>query len=249
MDSPFGLDLQQIGLARSQVGEPGAAAALAALWALPMARFAQPGSLEILGRVVQLVRVPKAHTIFRRGDLPNGLYYVIAGSVKLLAQAPAGREKVIDIFGDGQLFGEIGMFMDGPYRSWAQTIGRCTLLYMPRSAVIEAIGHDLGLALHLLHEVSNRAQILIDALTTIVSRSASERVAAYLLDLSARSGGGDRPRVVLPATKSAIASLLSLSPEALSRVLRRFHDDGLIELSGRGIRLIDQRRLRACLDA
>ena len=249
MDSPFALDLQQIDLSRVAVGEPGAAAALAALWALPMARYAQPASLELLGRVVQLAQLPKAHTIFRRGDLPNGLYYVVSGSVKLLARGPAGREKVIDIFGDGQLFGEIGLFMDGPYRSWAQTIGRCVLLYMPKSAVIEAIGHDLGLALHFLREVSNRAQILIDALTAIVSRSASGRVAAYLLDLAARSGGGEAPRVILPATKSAIASLLSLSPEVLSRVLRRFHDAGLIEVSGRGIRLVDQRRLRARLDS
>lgn len=248
MDSPFALESLRIELARFSVGQPGAAAALAALWALPLARFAQPSSLEILGRVVQLVRLPKAHTIFRRGDLPTGLYCVVAGSVKLLAQA-AEREKVIDIFGDGQLFGEIGLFMDGPYRSAAQTIGRSTLLYMPRDAVIEVIGQDLGFALHFLREVSNRAQILIDALTAVVSRSASGRVAAYLLDLAARSGNAERQRIVLPATKSAVASLLSLSPEALSRALRRFHDEGLIEVSGRGIRLIDQRRLRACLDA
>lgn len=248
MDSPYALDLPAVELARFSVGEPGAVAALAALWALPLARFAQPASLEILGRVVQLVRMPRAHTIFRRGDLPTGLYYVVSGSVKLLAQT-AEREKVIDIFGDGQLFGEIGLFMNGPYRSSAQTIGRSTLLYMPRATVIEVIGQDLGLGLHFLREVSNRAQILIDALTAIVSRSASARVAAYLLDLSARSGNVERPRVVLPATKSVIASLLSLSPEALSRVLRRFHDAGLVEVSGRGIRLTDQRRLRACLDA
>lgn len=246
MDSPFALDPRQLEPARVLVGEPGAAAALAALWALPLAQCAQPASLETLGRAAQLVHLPKGHTIFRRGDLPSGLYCVVSGSVKLLAQAAAGREKVIDIFGDGQLFGEIGLFIDGPYRSWAQTIGRCLLLYLPRGAVIEAIGNDLGLALHLLHEVSSRAQILIDALTAIVSRPAAGRVAAYLLDLSAR--GGERPRVVLPATKGAIASLLSLSPEALSRVLRRFHDEGLVEVSGRAVRLIDRRRLRACLE-
>lgn len=248
VDSPFALDLQQVDLTRVAVSEPGAPAAFAAMWALPLIRHAQPVSLEVLGRAAQLVRLSKGHTIFRRGDLPNGLYYVVSGSVKLLAQAAGGRDKVIDIFGDGQLFGEIGLFMDGPYRSWAQTIGRCVLLYLPKGAVIEAIGNDLGLALHFLHEVSSRAQILIDALTAIVSRSASARVAAYLLDLSARSGGAERPRIILPATKNAIASLLSLSPEALSRALRRFHDDGLIEVNGRGIRVIDQRRLRACLD-
>lgn len=247
VDSPFGVE-SRLGIQATSVGEPGAAAALAALWALPIARYAQPASLELIGRSVQLVRLPKSHTIFRRGDLPSGLYYVDSGSVKLLAQAPAGREKVIDMFGDGQLFGEIGLFMDGPYRSWAQTNGRCVLLYIPRNTVIEAIGRDLGLAQYFLREVSNRAQVLIDALTNTVSRPAPGRVAAYLLDLAARSGGGDRPRVILPATKSAVASLLSLSPEALSRVLRRFHDEGLVELSGRAVRLIDQRKLRACLE-
>lgn len=249
MDSPFVIEALQGDIQNSSVSEPGAAAALAALWALPMARFARPGALEILGRAVQLVRLPKAHTIFRRGDLPNGLYFVVSGSVKLLAQAPAGRDKVIDIFGDGQVFGEIGLFMEGPYRSWAQTIGRCIVLYLPRNAVMDAMAGDTGLTQYFLREVSNRAQILIDALTAIVSRPAPGRVAAYLLDLAARSGGTDRQRVILPATKSAVASLLSLSPEVLSRILRRFHDDGLIEVHGRVIRLIDQRRLRACLES
>ena len=219
MDSPYGPEALQTEHQRATVSEPGAAAALAALWALPVARHAQPGSLEILGRSVQLVRLPKAHTIFRRGDLPGGLYFIVSGSVKLLAQAPAGRHKVIDIFADGQMFGEIGLFMDGPYRSWAQTIGRCALLYLPRHAVIESIAGDLGLMQHFLREVSSR------------------------------SGGTERQRVVLPATKSAVASLLCLSPEVLSRVLRRFHDDGLIEANGRAVRLIDQRRLRACLES
>ncbi len=247
MDSPFGLDLK-LETDRVSISEAGAAAALAAFWSMPIARYAQPRSLEILGRSVQLVRLPRAHTIFRRGDMPSGLYYVLSGTVKLLAQAPAGKEKVIDIFGEGQLFGEIGLFMDGPYRSWAQTNGRCILLYVPRDRMIEAIGLDLGLAQHFLREVSNRAQILIDALTATVSRPAPGRVAAYLLDLAARVGGGDRPRVIFPATKSAVASLLSLSPEALSRVLRRFHDQGWVEVNGRAVRLLDQRKLRSLLD-
>lgn len=248
MDAPYGLE----GLHLDQqvtVGEPGAPAAAAALWSLPLARYAAPATLEALARSVQLVRLPKAHTIFRRGDMPSGLYFLVSGSVKLLAQAPGGRDKVIDIFGDGQLFGEIGLFMDAPYRSWAQTLGRCVMLYVPRQAVLAAIGGDSSLAQYFLREVSNRAQILIDTLTATVSRSATGRVAAYLLDLSARAGGGERPRVIFPATKSAIASLLSLSPEALSRVLRRFHEEGMVEVSGRAVRLLDQRRLRTSLDA
>ena len=179
MDSPFALDLQQVDLTRVSASEPGAPAAFAAMWALPLMRHAQPVSLEVLGRAAQLVRLSKGHTIFRRGDLPNGLYYVVSGSVKLLAQAAGGRDKVIDIFGDGQLFGEIGLFMDGPYRSWAQTIGRCVLLYLPKTAVIEAIGNDLGLALHFLHEVSSRAQILIDALTAIQAGQAAVGVPGW----------------------------------------------------------------------
>lgn len=246
MDSSFGLELK-LDSPRAHIGRPGAAAAVAALWSLPIARHAQPRSLEILGHPAQLVGLPRLHTVFRRGDMPNGLYYVVSGTVKLLAQAPAGREKVIDIFGDGQLFGEIGLFMDGPYRSWAQTNGRCTLLYLPRDAVAEAIALDLRLAQYFLREVSNRAQFLIDTLTATVSRPAPGRVAAYLLDLAARSGGGDKPRVILPATKSAVASLLSLSPEALSRVLRRFQGDGLVELNGRAVRLLEPRRLRSLL--
>jgi CRP-like cAMP-binding protein len=51
--------------------------------------------------------------------------------------------------------------------------------------------------------------------------------------------------VTLPAAKRAIASQLNFSPEHLSRILRELALEGLIEVSGRKLRIPDLERLRA----
>jgi len=202
-------------------------------------------SIDLLAGEARLVRFSRGQTIFRRGTAPTGLYFVIGGAVKLLAQDADGREKVIELFGSGQMFGEIGIFMHSSYRAWAQAVDRCTLVHVDRRHVMMAIEQDQELSARMLREVSSRVQKLIDAICTTSSRLGITRVASYLLDLSGRSGEGDR--IHLPAPKRTVASLLSLTHESFSRILRRLIDDGIISMTGRNVTIEDQERLKALL--
>ncbi len=202
-------------------------------------------SVDLLASEARLVRFSRGQTIFRRGTAPTGLYFVIGGAVKLLAQDADGREKVIELFGSGQMFGEIGIFMHSSYKSWAQAVDRCTLVHVDRRHVMMAIGQDQELSARMLREVSSRVQKLIDAICTTSSRLGITRVASYLLDLSESTG--EPGRVYLPAPKRTVASLLSLTHESFSRILRRMIDDGIISMTGRNVTIRDQERLKALL--
>jgi len=202
-------------------------------------------SVDLLASEARLVRFSRGQTIFRRGTAPTGLYFVIGGAVKLLAQDADGREKVIELFGSGQMFGEIGIFMHSSYKSWAQAVDRCTLVHVDRRHVMMAIGQDQELSARMLREVSSRVQKLIDAICTTSSRLGITRVASYLLDLSGRTS--EPGRVHLPAPKRTVASLLSLTHESFSRILRRMIDDGIISMAGRNVTIRDQERLKALL--
>src|SRR5687767_12811449 len=48
-------------------------------------------------------------TILRAGDVPDGIYIIVTGSVQLLHQDPDGRAFVAERFGRGELFGEMGL--------------------------------------------------------------------------------------------------------------------------------------------
>ena len=81
------------------------------------------------------------------------------------------------------------------------------------------------------------------------SMRADERLAAFLANLAKRStirhqSGSE---LVLRMTREDIGSYLGLKLETVSRILSRFHDQNLLEVKGRNIRIIDADGLNALI--
>jgi CRP/FNR family transcriptional regulator len=77
--------------------------------------------------------------------------------------------------------------------------------------------------------------------------SADQRIAAFLLGLAQRlaSRGFSRHRFQLTMARTDIGNYLRLAPETVSRVLKRFQDEGLIAVDRRDMELLDAARLEA----
>jgi CRP/FNR family transcriptional regulator len=77
--------------------------------------------------------------------------------------------------------------------------------------------------------------------------SADQRMAAFLLGLSQRlaTRGFSARRFQLTMARTDIGNYLRLAPETVSRVLKRFQDDGLIVIDRREVDLTDVGRLQA----
>jgi CRP/FNR family transcriptional regulator len=76
--------------------------------------------------------------------------------------------------------------------------------------------------------------------------SAEERMAEFLLDLSRRLGerGYSASDMHLSMARKDIANFLRLATETVSRVLRRFQNEGWIDVQRRDIRILEPERLR-----
>ncbi|MBI1904969.1 MAG: Crp/Fnr family transcriptional regulator [Rhodocyclales bacterium] len=204
-------------------------------------------TLALLAEAAERVTVAPGTRVFDRGSQPTGLFFVVSGGIKLLSMGPDQRARVVELFQPGQMFGEVGVFTGAIYRTWTETFTPTTLIHIRREVVLEAVNRDHELALRLLAAVSARTQRLIDSLSSASTNTAAVRVAAYLLELADRSPAADN-RLTLPASKGTIASLLNLSQESLSRVLRRMMDAGLLMVMGRRILIRDREGLAQLMD-
>ena len=76
--------------------------------------------------------------------------------------------------------------------------------------------------------------------------SAEERIAVFLLNLSDRyrHRGYSSTEFLLRMTREEIGSYLGLKLETVSRLLSRFQDEGLIQVQGRAVKLLDMATLR-----
>ena len=212
---------------------------------LPLFRELGLGQLEAIGAATTERRATLGTVLFRRGDPCDGLHVIVLGRVKLALLAPAGAEKVVDILGPGQSFGEPVMFIGRPHVLYAEALADSLLLFIHKTAILEAIERSPEFAQRMLNELSLRLYRLVADIEAYTLHSAIERVTSYLLSALADDADPERPtEVVLSASKSVLASRLNITREHFSRILHELSQAGLIRVSGRNIRILDPAGLR-----
>jgi CRP-like cAMP-binding protein len=212
---------------------------------LPLFRELAPEQLDRMANHTRQVRAARGEILFHRGDPVSGFHAIVYGQVKLAFVSAGGDEKVVEILGPGQSFGEAVMFMRRPHVVTAQALADSMLLYVEREAVFDEIKHDPDFAARMIAGLSRRLHQLVGDLEAYSMRSGTERVIGYLLSTGAESlpekGACD---VTLPTTKGVVASRLNLTQEHFSRILHDLISAGLIKVQGRTVHIVDVERLR-----
>ena len=208
---------------------------------LPLFADLAPDQLDLLAQATTELHLPRGRVVAVRGESCSGLHAVIYGDVKLSIVSSTGDEKVVDLIGPGQSFGEAPLFMERPYLTQAETLADSMLLHISAQAIFAQIERNPGFARRLLASMSRRMHGLIADVESYTLHSGSQRIVSYLLKDDPAQGA----QITLAARKKMIASRLSLSPEYFSRVLHDLAHRGLVGIAGRSITILDIERLRA----
>ena len=212
---------------------------------LPLFRELSAGEIERLAQGTREWQVARGQILFQRGDPCEGFHVIVYGQVKLAFNSADGMEKVVEIMGPGQSFGEAVMFMDKPYPVYSQALADSLLLHIAKATVFEGIERDPSFARRMIAGLSRRLHGLISDLEAYTLQSGTQRVIGYLLNAVPEGETTGAPlELRLPASKTVIASRLNLTPEHFSRILHELTDAGLIRVEGRSFHILDVEGLR-----
>ncbi|MBX3652279.1 MAG: Crp/Fnr family transcriptional regulator [Burkholderiales bacterium] len=202
-----------------------------------------PGTLARIAAGTSMVRVARGSVLFRAGDPCTGFHLVIDGRIKLSLHSAQGAERVVELPGPTQTFGEAAMFLRIPYRVSAEAIADSRLLHVDASTVFTELEQDSRLAHRIIASLSMRLHRLVGEIESQSLRSGTERVVGYLLSL-VDTAATEKTLVRLPALKNVIASRLNLTHEHFSRILHALAATGVIVPDGADIRIPDIEALR-----
>ena len=219
-----------------------------------MREFCLPKGLcgEDLARIEQLVyarrRLRRGQTLFHAGDEFSAMYAIRSGCFKTVATSDDGREQVTGFHLPGELLGLDGIG-SGAYHGSAVALEDSEICVLP-FALAEALGREIPALQRHLHCVLSR-EIVRDhgVMMLLGSMRAEERLAVFLLNLSRRfqRRGWSPTEFHLRMTREEIGGYLGLKLETVSRLFSRFHDDGLIEVQQKHVRILDVPGLEAVL--
>ena len=195
--------------------------------------------LSRLAEGANQIVVPRGARIYGRGDPCNGLYVVVYGQIKLALHSSQGIEKVVELAGPGRALGCAALFADRPHAVTAETLGDSRLVHIPRTKVLTEIDHLSPVARRFLTTLAERALDMLSEVEAGATQTSMQRLANYL-DSTARRWNGDAARSArLPASKTIIASRLSMTKETLSRLLRELAERGAIAVNRDEILVLD----------
>ena len=198
-----------------------------------------------IARGTREVNVIRGDMLFHKGDVSTGFHLIVYGQIKLGFTSAQGAEKVVDIIGQGQTFGEAVMFMDKPYPVFAQALSDARLLHISKQVMLDELERDPLFSRKMIASLSVRLHHLITDVESYSLHSGRQRIIGYLLRDNMESDAQSLT-VTLPTSKGVIASRLNLTQEHFSRILHELSESGLIVVQGRTIHIPDVARLRAC---
>jgi len=213
---------------------------------VPLLEGFDPTELARFARGVREQNVDKGAVLFHRGDPCHGFHLVLCGQIKLAFTSPHGAEKVVDIVGQGQSFGEALMFMDKPYIVYAQALADSMLVHVAKQTVFDELDRDPKFARKMIAGLSSRLHALVRDVEGYCLASGAQRVIGYLLrEEDGAATAGSSVTVTLGVSKGILASRLNLTPEHFSRILHDLSVTGLISVDGRQVHIPDIEKLRA----
>ena len=153
-----------------------------------------------------------------------------------------GKEQILHIFGRGEPFGEVPVFHGNPYPATAEALTDIEVYFFPRRDFVGLLEANPSLALNMLAILASRLRHFATQIEHLSLKEVPGRLASYLIYLMKEQKNSEE--VVLDIPKGQLASLLGTSPETLSRIFLKMSEEGLIQVSGRKIVLLNQEGLQ-----
>lgn len=170
----------------------------------------------------------KEHVFFE-GDEREHIYEIVEGVVSVYTVMPDGRRQVISFCYPGTL---LGFGHADKYLYNAEALSPVKLRCYPAGALERVAAERPELSQSLMSFMMAELAATRDQLLTLGRKSASEKIASFLLDLSKHNCDVEEdPRVLhLPMTRSDIADYLGLTIETVSRNFTKLRTEGIIDL-------------------
>jgi CRP-like cAMP-binding protein len=191
-----------------------------------------------LGKIAALAKVqtfPPRAVVVSQGEAATALFAIVQGRLKVASCGPDGRDTVLGIMAEGEVFGEVAL-LDGGLRSATCTaIETCELLAIERSEFMTLVESSPSIAVKLLDVLAQRLRRLSQRSEDAAFLDVPGRLARSLCDLAARFGERLRApsneiRITLKLSQQELGDLVGATRESVNKHLSDWTRQGLMRV-------------------
>lgn len=182
---------------------------------------------------------PAGTILFYDGETPDKLRLIKSGTVQIVKHDSSGNEIVLSDFHANDLIAEMAHFEAIPYPATARCETDVKLYEIDFEDFKSRFLNRPEMALGIIRSLTRKIKQLEGVIRRSLIDDAQTRLVRYLLEHDDRLG---------QMTQRQIASQVILTPETVSRILRRLKEQGWVEVRSRKIVLRDREALGRLLE-
>ena len=209
-------------------------------------RAASDDAVAGLAREAHIEDMPRGTTLAVEGDTARDFGLVVTGKARVFYLGADGKQITFETVEAGEPFAAVAALASGRYPAHVETATPATIACIRGEALFELLAAEPQVARGLVTDLANRVVNFTSVVQTL-ALDVPSRVARYVFQRALQTGqpSSQGLEVELGMKKGELAMALGTVPETLSRAFAKLKEDGVLEVHGSKITVLDVRALAA----
>jgi len=180
--------------------------------------------------------------IYHKGDNSNFVYLIKTGVVKTFKSDEYGKELITALHKENDFFGFTSFIQNVPYQEFATAIESTIVLRLLKSELKDILQKNHEVTLELIDHLTDNVSEIKEHLLQMAYSSVRKKTATTILQFTEKIK--NRPEECVKISRSDLASIAGIATETFIRTLSDFKKEGIIDVDGRNIKIINIHKLK-----
>ncbi len=167
--------------------------------------------------------------LITEGEQGMEVFFILSGKARVTLYGEEGREIVLAVLKDGDMFGEMSIVDEKPRSASVEAIGALECLVINKAGFLEYLSRHHRVYIRMFAYITARLRDATRKIGGLALLDVCGRIAHTLIGL-AKPGAKDKSVTIERPTHEEIAAMIGSSREVVSRALKKMSAEGFIKI-------------------
>ncbi|RUT79907.1 Crp/Fnr family transcriptional regulator [Ancylomarina longa] len=204
---------------------------------IPLLSLLSQSELDELNANRFEVKFKSGETIFKQGTSATHLIILTSGLAKLYVEGVQDKQLIIRIIRPWEVIGQASLYFDNRHHYSIAALDEVTACFLEIESFKKAIRSNSDFAEEFIKMSTQRGIFSFDKMVSLSQKQMHGRIADGLIYLSNRIY--ESLDFYIHLSRQDIADLTGMSKDSAIRILKELHNEKIIILDGRNVKILD----------
>ena len=186
--------------------------------------------IDKLKQIAHIRSYSSGEVLFFEGETSDAFYIIMSGEIQIKKLTETGKEKILEIMGSGEFFGEMGIIENKARSATANITSDSKLLVLEKNDFLNYIETNMEVALKMIAELSKRLRVADLDIKNLAFMNVETRLKKLLIRMAKKYNESLKKPVIPKRTHQELASFIGTSRETVTRIINKMMQNDLIEI-------------------